>query len=174
MRSLLLAAFLLLPAPALAEPPPAGFQFFCLKNDCSPSGASSIKYTPKLTQDLKRVTGLNGAIRYASDKTSKWKVAVTSGDCEDIAMAKRAALIKMGYPSSALRPAVGWTTGSRNPAACSVAAEKKGDCLYHAVLVVVTSAGKFVLDNRTNEVLPIGKAKIRVRKMASANPMIWG
>lgn len=174
MRSLLLAALLALPLPALAEAPPAGFQFYCLKNDCSPSGAASITHTAKLASDLHRVTQLNGKIRYVPDKVSQWKVATTSGDCEDIAMAKRKALIKMGYPVSALRPATGWTIGNKNPRACSLEEQKEGKCLKHAVLVVVTSKGKFVLDNRTNEVLSLKKAKIRIEKMASADPMIWG
>jgi len=178
MRSLLLAALLALPLPALAEAPPAppaGFQFYCRENDCRPSGAASVPYTKKVMADISKVSAdLNEAIRYVPDKVSQWKVATTSGDCEDIAMAKRKALIKMGYPVSALRPATGWTSGNKNPRACSLEEQKEGKCIKHAVLVVVTSKGKFVLDNRTDEVLPLKKAKIRIEKMASADPMIWG
>lgn len=146
-------------APALAEPPPAGFQFYCLKSDCRPSGAASAPYSVELMADLRKVTeDINRKVIYRPDRREKWRVAATSGDCEDIAMAKREALIRMGYPASALRMAVGYT--------------RKGE--YHAFLVVVTNRGKFVLDNLTNEVLPLSRSGIRVRKMASADPMVWG
>jgi predicted transglutaminase-like cysteine proteinase len=142
----------------LAEAPPIGFQLFCLKNDCSPSGAASVPYTAKVMDDLAKVTkAVNGSIRYRAESGDKWSVNVSSGDCEDYALTKRARLMKMGYPASALRMAVGHVSG-----------------VYHAVLVVKTKKGAFVLDNLTDEVLPVGRSKIRVRKMASADPMVWG
>lgn len=145
--------------PVVAEPPPAGFQIFCLKNDCSRSGAASVPYSAKLVADLRKVTAsVNRSIIYRSEKGEKWSVNVSSGDCEDFALTKRARLIRMGYPASALRMAVGYTS--------------KGE--YHAFLVVVTDRGKFVLDNLTNEVLPLSRSGLRVRKMASADPMVWG
>lgn len=154
-----IAAALLISSPVLADPPPAGFQFYCLKNDCSRSGAASVPYSKALMSDLRKVTAsVNRSIRYRSEKGEKWSVNVSSGDCEDFALTKRARLIRMGYPTSALRMAVGHTS--------------KGE--YHAFLVVVTDKGKFVLDNLTNEVLTIGRSGLRIRKMASADPMVWG
>lgn len=144
---------------ALADPPPAGFQFYCLKNDCSRYGAASVPYSTQLAADLRKVTAaVNQSIRYRNDRSEVWRANVSVGDCEDFTLTKRSRLIRMGYPASALRMAVGTT--------------HKGE--YHAVLVVVTNRGKFVLDNLTNEVLPLGKAKLRIRKMASADPMVWG
>lgn len=63
-----------------------------------------------------------------------------------------------GLSRPALRMAVGHTSAGE----------------YHAFLVVVTNRGKLVLDNLTNEVLLIGKTKLRIRKMAFEDPMIWG
>jgi predicted transglutaminase-like cysteine proteinase len=158
LAKLTLAAFLLA-APALADAPPVGFQIYCLKNDCSPSGASSVPYSAKVMADMQRVTAaVNGSIRYRSDKTEEWRVNVSAGDCEDFAMTKRSRLMRMGYPASSLRLAVGHTA--------------KGE--YHAVLVVKTDEGAFVLDNLTDQVLPVSKAKIRISKMASADPRVWG
>lgn len=152
------AATMLSASPTLAEPPPAGFQFYCLTNDCRPSGASFVSYTAQLLSDLRRVTvSVNRSIRYRPDAAEKWSVNVSSGDCEDFALTKRYRLTQMGYPSSALRLAVGHTK----------------DGTYHAVLVVRTSSGELVLDNLTDSVLPIDQSMVRLRKMASADPMVW-
>ena len=159
LARIFLAAALLISTPVLAEPPPAGFQFYCLRNNCKPSGAASIPYSDKLMVDMSRVTtSVNRSIRYRTEGRERWQANVSSGDCEDFALTKRHRLIRMGYPASALRMAVGHTS--------------KGE--YHAVLVVVTSNGRYALDNLTDQVLPIGKSKVRIRKMASANPMVWG
>lgn len=159
MIAKLAVLFSLLATPALAEAPPVAYQIFCIRfGGCEAGGAASVPYTQQLAKDLAKVTrSVNRSITYRPDKGEVWKIGVSAGDCEDYALTKRARLIRMGYPASALRMAVGHT--------------RKGE--YHAVLVVVTSNGKLVVDNLTDDVLPIGRAGFRVRKMASANPMVW-
>ena len=58
-----------------------------------------------------------------------------SGDCEDYALAKRDALIAAGIGSANARIATGVLPSGE----------------YHAMLIVSTKRGDFVLDNLTNE-----------------------
>jgi len=66
-----------------------------------------------------------------------WRAAPArgTGDCEDYALAKRAALLEAGVPLRELRLAI-----------CRV---ETGEC--HAVLIATTEAGDLVLDNRHAE-----------------------
>jgi predicted transglutaminase-like cysteine proteinase len=63
---------------------------------------------------------------------------VRYGDCEDYVLDKRHALIAQGVPAQAL----------------SIAVVKTFKSETHAVLVVATSTGDYVLDNRTPWILP--------------------
>jgi predicted transglutaminase-like cysteine proteinase len=65
------------------------------------------------------------------------------GDCEDIQLEKRRRLVALGYPARAMRMAV-----VLNP-------EGEG----HAVLLVRTDRGDYVLDNRIGAVLPWWQAR---------------
>ena len=60
------------------------------------------------------------------------------GDCEDIQLVKRKLLIEAGLSRRALR--------------MTVVIDEKGE--GHAVLMVRTSAGEFILDNKRDAVLP--------------------
>lgn len=80
---------------------------------------------------------INARVGYRTDMElyglpELWIVADWSGDCEDYALAKRSALLNLGWPPSALRLAV---------------------CLDeygggHAVLAIETDRGVYVMDNR--------------------------
>lgn len=61
----------------------------------------------------------------------------SSGDCEDFVLQKRRALIEAGLPSSTL----------------SIAIVKTSRGEPHAVLLVNTTRGEYVLDNRSNRIL---------------------
>lgn len=63
---------------------------------------------------------------------------VTDGDCEDYALEKRQALIEAGIPDTALFLAVGYSAMTGR----------------HAVLMVSTDQGDYVLDNITPHILP--------------------
>lgn len=73
---------------------------------------------------------------------------VKSGDCEDYVLEKRHQLVTAGLPASALSIAVVLT--------------EKGEA--HAVLVVATSTGDYVLDNRTPWILPWAQTPYRWRE----------
>ena len=60
------------------------------------------------------------------------------GDCEDIQLLKRRLLVEAGLPLRAMRMAV--------------VIDEQGQ--GHAVLIVLTDSGEFILDNKRNSVLP--------------------
>lgn len=104
---------------------------------------SRIPESASLMRDLRKVnTNINKAVKYVPDsvqfkKQEYWNEADSKGDCEDYAMRKRQELRKLGYPKEALNIACCWVeTGE-----------------YHAVLVVTTDMGDYVLDNRYDSVM---------------------
>jgi predicted transglutaminase-like cysteine proteinase len=80
--------------------------------------------------------------------TTPLESGVKYGDCEDYVLEKRHRLVAAGLPASALSIAVVLTD--------------KGES--HAVLVVATSTGDYVLDNRTPWILPWTQAAYRWRE----------
>ncbi len=146
---------------------PYGHHHYCQNRprDC---GAMRAAAPERLTSGklamLKRVNNsVNRSIVAKSDqdafgKTEHWAYPARVGDCEEFALAKRARLIGAGF-----RPANLKLTMSRLP---------WGEA--HAVLVVRTDAGDFVLDNLTNQILPVSKARMRFVKMQSSrNAADW-
>jgi predicted transglutaminase-like cysteine proteinase len=125
-----------------------------------------------LTDDLwERVRQINGQInrRYRSATDARiygrneyW--ARPSGnarrlaDCEDYVLEKRVALIDAGVPADALTIATARTW--------------RGE--HHAVLILATSEGDFVLDNLVRDVLPWSRSPYRwgVRQ-SSSDPLVW-
>ena len=93
---------------------------------------------------------INGAIAFTNDDelhnaADVWSLPLTEptggqprGDCEDYMLEKRRALRAAGVPAAALSPAVVVLPDGR----------------WHAVLVVATDRGDYVLDNRHKKVLP--------------------
>lgn len=148
---------------------PAGFLNFCLTDPsaCGANTALPMRPQVEMTEELWAVVlrinrEANHAIRYVSDQASGrqdvWTVATTTGDCEDYALAKRAALMDIGLPQSALRLA-------------TVYSRRTG---YHAVLVVSTTNGDYVLDNTRDAVLPWTQTEFAWVSVQSAdNPMQW-
>lgn len=137
---------------------------FCVKNpdQCMDTGgADTATLDQRSKAELKKVNAaINRAIRPVSDADGRdvWSVDVTEGDCEDYAMTKRKRLIEMGWPSKALRMAIARTAWGEG----------------HAVLVVKTDNGDFVLDNRTNAIKTWRAAGLRWLKIQSGtNPKIW-
>lgn len=83
---------------------------------------------------------------------------VTSGDCEDYALEKRHALIAAGVPAEALSIAVVQTV--------------RGDT--HAVLLVATDHGEYVLDNLSAWVVPWTQAGYTWReRQVAGSPSQW-
>ena len=88
----------------------------------------------------------------------RWDLAPDgSGDCEDYQLLKRRRLVQQGLPARALRMTV------------AVDEEQQG----HAVLMVRTNRGDFILDNKTNAVLPWRETGYRLVKRESENSAAW-
>jgi len=150
-------------APAMAgtKKAPLGFQLMCLKmpEQCRGGGKSTIAMTPDLMAALKTVnSGVNRAIRPRNDKGADvWTVNAKSGDCEDYVLTKRAKLVNMGVPPSALR----------------IAYVKTRSGIGHAILVVKTNKGDYVLDNLTGSIKLLSQTGHRVVSMSGADPKKW-
>jgi len=139
---------------------PLSMQFFCAKNrsECVGGGGSQVTMTPNLMAVLKQVNGhVNRTIRPQRDTVDVWEVNPASGDCEDYVLTKRSFLIRQGVSAGALRIAYTHT--------------RRGE--PHAVLVVKTSRGDYVLDNLTNTVKTLRASGYSIRSMSSPNPMRW-
>lgn len=80
------------------------------------------------------------------------------GDCEDYVLEKRRALLEAGLPLSALSIAVVTTSWGES----------------HAVLLVATDQGEYVLDNINPWVLPWQKANLRWQeRQVAGSPFRW-
>jgi predicted transglutaminase-like cysteine proteinase len=151
-----------------ASPPPA-FLTFCANNpaECRRSGALTrqVLLTPEHQRDLQEVNGrVNSTISEVSDRDhygreDVWSIPTDGrGDCEDFALLKRKLLIERGWPSSALLIAVVATPAGEG----------------HAVLMVTTTEGDLVLDNKTSRVLPWSQTGyLFFTRMSQANPRAW-
>jgi predicted transglutaminase-like cysteine proteinase len=80
-----------------------------------------------------------------------------SGDCEDIQLLKRRLLVAAGLPRRALR--------------MTVVLDKGGD--GHAVLMMRTDRGDFILDNRSDLVLSWHDTGYKFIKREGAEGMAW-
>lgn len=139
---------------------PYGHHHYCQSRprDCGAMRAAAPEaMTSRKMAAMQRVNNsVNRAIVERSDqeafgKKEHWAYPARYGDCEEFALAKRAKLISAGFKPSNLK-----LTMSRLP---------WGEA--HAVLVVRTTAGDYVLDNLTNKVLPVSQARMRFVKMQS-------
>lgn len=139
---------------------PLGLQLFCLKEPahCRGGGASSVSMTTDLIKVLNSVNRkVNRSIRPRHDKGDVWSVNVASGDCEDYVLTKRAQLIKLGVSAGALRIATAFTKAGEG----------------HAVLVVRTNRGDWVLDNRRQDIREWHKTGLTWIAMSGSNPRKW-
>ncbi len=79
------------------------------------------------------------------------------GDCEDIQLLKRKLLVQTGLPQRAMRMAA--------------VIDEQGQ--GHAVLMVLTDSGDFILDNKRNAVLPWRKTGYTFVKREGTNGSAW-
>lgn len=157
------APFIETRAPTLA---PFSHVRFCLENpdDCRvTSGTALVQLDKARRSELLRINReVNLRIRPINDAPGAvgdvWQADVTSGDCEDFALTKRRALVAAGWPAASLRLAVARTRSGEG----------------HAVLIVTTSDGDLVLDNRTTTIRVWNRTDLRLLKIQSAaNPHLW-
>ncbi len=138
------------PPPAARSAPPSSWTDAGARRR-APRGDAPPRLTTKLWAALNRVnTRINNRLSYASDQrvhaqSDVWSRPLSGagprrgvGDCEDFALEKRHALRALGVPDEAL----------------SIAVALLPDLTWHAVLVVSTDRGDYVLDNRYPDVRP--------------------
>jgi predicted transglutaminase-like cysteine proteinase len=137
---------------------PVGHYEYCKahRSDCRAHGGSTRPPSGRMSVLRSVNLKVNRSITKISDrkqhgKREVWSFPAKAGDCEDYVLAKRAALMRRGFKPGDLRIAVGRRGG-----------------VAHAVLVVRTAEGDFVLDNMTDEILPVSRTRVRLSKMQSA------
>lgn len=160
-------ASLFLSSPALSSPeigtgqlvkgPQAAVEF-CNREPraCKPVPGSA----PMLSLDRLQLLNLtvNASVQDVLDqptygKKDHWAIAKTRGDCEDIALRKRAILIEKGIDSRTLRIAiVRKKPGPLGAFLTRTSSRSRGGSDYHAVLVVTRPDGDYILDNLDNRV----------------------
>ncbi|MFC6489679.1 transglutaminase-like cysteine peptidase [Nitratireductor sp. GCM10026969] len=123
---------------------PPAFRHFCARQArlCSTSGSQKlVELSDSRLAELRKVNNsVNRRIIERSDvatsgRADDWRVPAKYGDCEDYAILKKAELIKLGWPASALLLTVARSGGEG-----------------HTVLTARTSRGDLILDNRTSSV----------------------
>lgn len=105
---------------------------------------------------------VNRSIRPQNDNAGAggdvWSLAPASGDCEDYAITKRHELIARGWPANALRLAVAYTAFGEG----------------HMVLLVKTTSGDLVLDNRVGTIRRWDKSGLKwVMVQSASDPRKW-
>jgi predicted transglutaminase-like cysteine proteinase len=129
--------------------PLAAWTRFCQQRpeECAvdPSEPATIALTPQAWKTLVQVNRqVNGSIKAVTDQDhwsveDRWDFAEDGyGDCEDFQLVKRKRLVEAGFPRRALR--------------MTVVIDEDG--AGHAVMMVRTDRGDFILDNKTNAILP--------------------
>jgi predicted transglutaminase-like cysteine proteinase len=122
---------------------PRGFIGFCLKyqGECTPTApaAIAVDLTEDREQQLEFVQAkVNRLVRPRANPDHVWEYPTDGyGDCNKYAIAKRAELIALGWPRTALLLAAATTEDGEG----------------HLVLVVATSKGDLVLDNRQRHIV---------------------
>jgi predicted transglutaminase-like cysteine proteinase len=163
-----------LPAPSLgttaigaAKPLPA-WSVFCERQpaECAvdPSEPAIVSLTPKVWQMIVGVNQrVNTTIKPLTDMEhwgvpDRWDIPTDGrGDCEDFQLLKRKLLAEAGLPRRAMRMVV------------VVDDEAQG----HAVLMIRTDRGDFILDNKVSTVLPWHRTGYVFIKRESDDVLGW-
>ncbi|WP_293506929.1 transglutaminase-like cysteine peptidase [Parvibaculum sp.] len=151
------------------SPPPYGYIGFCIRNPDECAGGTDepadMVLTPARWAELAEVNDwVNRAIPQVDDMTlfqraEWWAIAdERGGDCEDLALLKRKMLIERGWSPDQLLMAV--------------VREWNGD--GHAVLLVRTDRGEFVLDNKTWDIALWNDTPYQwIKRQSRERPFIW-
>lgn len=148
--------------------PPYGFIGFCLRNRSECGGGTDAPSTPRLTaaawNELNAVNDYVNRLPQIEDQANYgvreyWAYPnERGGDCEDLALEKKRELVKRGWPADALLMATG--------------VEADGEA--HAVLVVVTDRGDYVLDNKNWSIVAWNEAPyVWKERQTRERPYMW-
>ncbi len=150
-------------------PPPMGYVGFCRRYPADCTGSTSNPRPHRLTEaawrELDEVNAhVNRTVQPVEDadlynKPEWWTYPDNnSGDCEDYVLLKRRILIERGW--------------SPNTLLISVVRERNGD--GHAVLLVVTDQGEYVLDNKTRRIVAWQDTPYTwVKRQSQQHPYVW-
>lgn len=137
---------------------------FCVKapSECRQhNGQAVVAMTAERQALLDRVnSATNNAIIPREDpaRLGIWEVDPPAGDCNDYAVTKRDALLRAGLSTRAVRLAIAMTPQG----------------IGHTVVVVRTTEGDLVLDNRTPEIKRWDRTDLAWLKVeSSADPQQW-
>ena len=158
--------------PPEGEPakPPKGWTDFCKRYTADCTVKASAPRDIELTETAwESIVGankwVNAHIKPVTDQkhwgvAERWDYAEDGyGDCEDYALLKRRILIEVGYPREALLMTVVWANHHTEG---------------HAVLIVRTNKGEFVLDNKVSDVLLWSKTSYDfVKRQTQSDPNAW-
>lgn len=156
-------------AEATVTMPPSGYLDYCMRNpaECPSSAREATQpetLTPLRWAELDRVNAMvNASVRYVTDaslynRQEYWTYPNGRGDCEDYVLAKRKMLLDRGWRAETLL--------------IGVALDLEG--ARHAVLIVSTDKGDFVLDNQLERVVSWSETGYSWEKRQTAsNPNIW-
>ena len=146
---------------------PIGYYEFCrrARDECAvETSARPIHLNDVSWRAIMEVNdAVNGSVRPRTDlelfgESERWTYPNGEGDCEDYALLKRRLLHERGFPLGALL--------------MTVAHDESGG--GHAVLIVVTDRGDFVLDNVEKRVLPWSEARLHyLKRQSAADPNEW-
>ena len=157
------------PAAVTGEARPVyGWVEFCQRHpqECAfdPAEPAAVALSPKTWQTIVSVNRkVNAAIQAVTDQEhwgvpDRWDLPTDGyGDCEDFQLLKRKLLAEAGLPRRAMR--------------MTVVIDEKGE--GHAVLMVRTDRGDFVLDNKTSAVLPWHQTGYVYIKREGQNGPAW-
>ena len=147
--------------------PPVGYVEFCRTSadQCAPEGKNApVELSTDHWQDLQEVNALvNRIVEPVTDidyyrREEVWAVPGAYGDCEDYVLLKRKWLAERGWPTGALL--------------VTVVFDEVGD--GHAVLLVRTSRGDLVLDNKTDDIRAWYSTAYRyVKRQSVSDPRVW-
>jgi predicted transglutaminase-like cysteine proteinase len=160
--------------PQTQKNPPRGYLVYCSRTPglCGDTRNELVWLTKARWDELIKVNdAVNAKTLSETDESGfglvdYWTVAAGAGDCEDIALLKRAELLELGWPKSALLLAVADTgTDARGAPAGGG---------RHVVLLAFTDQGTFMLDNLTRDVIDWTKSDYNWTAVESpGNPLAW-
>lgn len=148
--------------------PPMGYVAFCARGaaECqakSPSNAR-LTLTPQIWDMVSSINlSVNTRIAPVSDEDQYgvpdyWTYPGKAGDCEDYALEKKAELVSRGIPANVLL--------------MTVVLDENG--AGHAILMVATDKGDYMLDNRRDEILRWDQTGYKfLKRQSQLNPVQW-